>query len=116
MQDSVTCSVKFPSASAEITCRWEPACCNTCQESAPARAAGICGILGSTYTGEYEDIKTMDAELEKARLSLLWFRVCPFCFAPHISTLLARWPDTPQEACPAKHGCFLQASARLQQP
>ena len=29
--------------------------------------AGIVAILGSTYTGEYEDVKAFDAELEKVR-------------------------------------------------
>lgn len=28
-------------------------------------AAGICGILGSTYTGEYEDIEKLDQLVEK---------------------------------------------------
>lgn len=28
-------------------------------------AAGICGILGSTYTGEYEDIEKLDRLVEK---------------------------------------------------
>lgn len=28
-------------------------------------AAGICGILGSTYTGEYEDIEKLDSLVEK---------------------------------------------------
>ena len=27
--------------------------------------AGICGILGSTYTGEYEDIEKLDRLVEK---------------------------------------------------
>ncbi len=27
--------------------------------------AGICGILGSTYTGEYEDIEKLDKLVEK---------------------------------------------------
>lgn len=27
--------------------------------------AGICGILGSTYTGEYEDIEQLDQLVEK---------------------------------------------------
>ena len=27
--------------------------------------AGICGILGSTYTGEYEDIEKLDELVEK---------------------------------------------------
>ena len=33
----------------------EVACCVT----------GICGILGSTYTGEYEDIEKLDKLVEK---------------------------------------------------
>lgn len=31
---------------------------------------GICAILGSTYTGEYEDVKTLNTLLEKRNVEL----------------------------------------------
>ena len=33
---------------------------------------GVCGILGSTYTGEFEDIKALDAAVGKLNAEKGW--------------------------------------------
>ena len=59
-QSNAPMRYSFHSASAWHTCA---------HSSAPlthsVHRSGIVGILGSTYTGEYEDVKKMDSELEK---------------------------------------------------
>ena len=47
--------------------------------------AGICGILGSTYTGEYEDIEKLDKlveKLNKEKVSLVF--VVLHCVMLHV--------------------------------
>ena len=34
--------------------------------------AGICAILGSTYTGEFEDVEGLDAAVEKLNAETGW--------------------------------------------
>ena len=35
-------------------------------------AAGVCAILGSTYTGEFEDVEGLDREIEKLNKKTGW--------------------------------------------
>lgn len=37
-----------------------------------ALSTGVVGILGSTYTGEYEDIKGLDAKIEELNKKTGW--------------------------------------------
>lgn len=52
--------------------------------------AGICGILGSTYTGEYEDIEKLDDLVEKINKEKVL----------HLRTMLV--------LCPCMHLVFVQ--------
>ena len=45
--------------------------------------AGICGILGSTYTGEYEDIEKLDKLVEKLNKEKVCRTIMRICSGLH---------------------------------